>query len=267
MAERRITEGKPGKGIVCFISNFSYLSDPSFVTVRRRFLQEFEKLWLDCMNGDSRETGKQTPEGRPDPSVFSTEFNREGIRVGTAIALMTRAGTQVGKPKVLFRHLWGVTKRQDLFASLTASQFDAQYRASSPSAHNRFSFRPSRISSEYLDWPTIPEFSDFRPTLGILENRKDALTSIDKEPLSERMETYFDRKTDLELLKSVVPGLTTNAARFDAIKARAKVIAAGPFDHEFIRRMMLRPMDQRWCYYNPARPLWNEPRPAACSAG
>ena len=72
LAERRIAE-MSGKGVVSFISNFSYLGDPSFVVMRQRFLDEFDKLWFDCMNGDSRETGKLTPEGKPDPSVFSTD--------------------------------------------------------------------------------------------------------------------------------------------------------------------------------------------------
>jgi predicted helicase len=57
LAERRIAE-KTGKGIVCFISNYSYLGDPSFVVMRQRFLKEFDSLWFDCLNGDSRETGK-----------------------------------------------------------------------------------------------------------------------------------------------------------------------------------------------------------------
>ena len=58
--------------------------------MRQRFLREFDSLWFDCLNGDSRETGKLTPEGKPDPSVFSTEYNREGIRVGTAIGTLVR---------------------------------------------------------------------------------------------------------------------------------------------------------------------------------
>jgi hypothetical protein len=41
---------------------------------------------IDCLNGDQYKTGKQTPDGKPDPSVFSTEQNREGIQVGTAVA-------------------------------------------------------------------------------------------------------------------------------------------------------------------------------------
>ncbi len=85
LAERAIAE-HTGRGVVCFISNFSYLSDPSFVAFRKHLLGSFDRLWFDCLNGDSRETGKLTPEGKPDPSVFSTEQNREasnwGLRSG-----------------------------------------------------------------------------------------------------------------------------------------------------------------------------------------
>jgi predicted helicase len=70
LAERRIAE-MTGQGVISFISNFSYLSDPSFVVMRKRFLAQFDRLWLDCMNGGSRETGKLTPDGEPDPSAFS----------------------------------------------------------------------------------------------------------------------------------------------------------------------------------------------------
>ena len=97
LAERRIAE-MTGRGVVSFISNFSYLGDPSFVVMRQRFLSEFDKLWFDCMNGDSRETGKLTPEGKTDPSVFSTEYNREGIRVGTAICVVVRKDKREKKP-------------------------------------------------------------------------------------------------------------------------------------------------------------------------
>jgi hypothetical protein len=111
LAEHRIAD-MTGRGVVCYISNFSYLGDPSFVVMRERFLREFSKLWFDCMNGDSRETGKLTPEGKPDPSVFSTERNPEGIRVGTAIGLLVRNASRNDKPSVYFRHFWGKAKRK-----------------------------------------------------------------------------------------------------------------------------------------------------------
>lgn len=111
LAERRITERDiPGKGVLAYISNFSYLRDPSFLVMRRRYLLEFDRVWIDCLNGDSRETGKLTPDGKPDPSVFSTEFNREGIRKGTAIGLMVK-----------IRSEWPRTRGLDLVSPLLGS--------------------------------------------------------------------------------------------------------------------------------------------------
>ncbi|MFM7792139.1 MAG: DNA methyltransferase, partial [Microcystis panniformis] len=126
LAERCISENT-GKGVVCYISNFSYLGDPSFVVMRQRFLQEFDRLWFDCLNGDSRETGKLTPEGNPDPSVFSTQYNKEGIRVGTTIGLMVRKEVRNKNVDVYFRHFWGVAKREQLLDSLNNQDFDALY--------------------------------------------------------------------------------------------------------------------------------------------
>ena len=89
MAERRIVE-KTGRGIVCFISNYSWLDGLSFTGMRERYLEVFDEIWIDCLNGDKYKTGKLTPDGKPDPSAMSTEYNREGIQVGTAIAILAR---------------------------------------------------------------------------------------------------------------------------------------------------------------------------------
>ena len=89
MAERRIVD-KTGRGIVCFISNYSWLDGLSFTGMRERYLEAFDAIRIDCLNGDKYKTGKTTPDGKPDPSIFSTEHNREGIQVGTAIATLVR---------------------------------------------------------------------------------------------------------------------------------------------------------------------------------
>ena len=116
VAERRIAEGT-GRGVVCFISNHSWLWYPSFVVMRQRMLREFDRIWVDNLNGSKFETGKVAPDGSPDPSVFSTEANREGIQVGTAVALLVKRGGTV--PKVVrYRDFWGTTKRQALLGSI-----------------------------------------------------------------------------------------------------------------------------------------------------
>ena len=57
MAERRIAE-KTGRGVVCFISNYSWLDGLSFTGMRERYLEAFDVIRVDCLNGDSRKTGK-----------------------------------------------------------------------------------------------------------------------------------------------------------------------------------------------------------------
>jgi hypothetical protein len=261
LAEKRIAE-HGGRGVVSFISNFSYLGDPSFVIARQRFLEEFDAIWLDCMNGDSRETGKLTPEGKPDPSVFSTEWNREGIRVGTAIGLLVKRGrTRERDTRVRFRHFWGTTKRADLIASLDTKDFDAQYESATPNKANWHSFRPGKVSPEFAAWPNLNDLRGLPPTLGILDNRQEALICPDRERLLARVAKYFDSQASWEELATVIPELVRDYARFDARQARAKLLSTEPFRMENIRRVFMRPMDNRWCYYTAIRPIWTETRP------
>jgi len=262
LAEKRIAE-HGGRGVVSFISNFSYLGDPSFVVMRRMFLDEFDAIWFDCLNGDSRETGKLTSEGKPDPSVFSTEWNREGIRVGTAIGLLVKRGrARKGDVAVRFRHFWGTTKRADLLASLDAKNFGAQYETSNPRKDNRWSFRPSDVTSAYLGWPKLTQLCAEPPSNGLMEKRGGALMDDDRAALQARMKLYFDRSVTFDELKSEDHPLTHDAARYDARKARAKILAVESFDDERLLHYALRPFDCKWCYFTHVRPIWNEPRPS-----
>ena len=113
MAERRIAE-KTGRGIVCFISNYSWLDGLSFTGMRERYLEAFDAIRIDCLNGDKYKTGKTTPDGKPDPSIFSTPGDPVGIQVGTAIATLVRKAEHAPAESVGFRHLWGQAKLTEL---------------------------------------------------------------------------------------------------------------------------------------------------------
>jgi len=261
LAERRITEGKPGKGIVCYISNFSYLGDPSFVVMRKRFLTEFDRLWLDCMNGDSRETGKLTPEGKPDPSVFSTERNREGIRVGTSIGLMLRKDEHADRCKVDFRHFWGVTKNADLLESLDDPDLQSRYQAARPAKANRFSFRPETVADHYREWPRAPELCDATFN-GPVERRGFALISVDRDALASRMRSYFDPSVSDDEIRNIYPSLMMTGNRIVGPEARKKVLKDfEKCDETCIIHYPFKPFDVRWCYLENLRPLFSEPSP------
>lgn len=265
LAEHCITEREPGEGIVCFISNASYLSDPSYVVMRQELLSKFHCFWFDNMNGDSRETGKITPDGKPDPSVFSTEYNREGIQVGTAISLMLRKNDETPERQILFRNFWGVEKRSELLLSLLPDSTSQPYKKPTPSHSNRFSFVPVNTYGGYLDWPRVIDLCREAPINGLAEKRGKALIDIDKSLLEERMQIYFNPSSSWQDIQDFVPGLANDAGRFDAKKARQKILEMEVFSESKIHRYLLSPFDLRWCYHTNTRPLWNEPRPSLSS--
>lgn len=260
VAERRITE-QTGQGIVCFISSFSYLSDVSFVVMRERLLAEFDRIWIDSLNGDSRETGKRTPDGSPDPSVFSTKMNPAGIKLGTSIGLLVRKLKRDSAPVVNYREFWGTKKREELVESLSVSLFDDEYKIANPEHFNRFSFRPSVVAGDYRTWPTLKDIAAVPPENGLMEKRGGGLIDMDAVSLESRMKVYFDDSIPWEEFQNLGNAISAAAAGYDPEKTRKRLIHDEGFRPEQIVRYFTRPFDFRYCYFSETPPLWNRPRP------
>jgi hypothetical protein len=258
MAERCIVERVPHHGVVCFISNHSWLDALSFPLMRQRFLQEFDAAWIDCLNGDKYRTGKVTPDGQPDPSVFSTEHNREGIQVGTAIALFVRRAGHAGLATVRFRDLWGQMKRADLIASL--GKFSTRlYERLRPERPLGLPFRPLGTDQGYLTWPLLSELFPGWFT-GVKTSRDEVVVDIDRERLIERMMQYFDPNLSHEEMRTIAPRALTDAAGFEAIPTREILMQRG-FLAQNIVRFAYRPFDLQWLYWEPLTKLLDRKRP------
>jgi hypothetical protein len=268
MAERRIVEPhtveledgskeeRPGLGIVCYISNYSWLEGLSHPGMREHYLESFDAITIDCLNGDKYKTGKVTPEGKPDPSIFSTRFNREGIQVGTAIALMVRKHPHTETAAVRYRDLWGTDKLDQLRREAEADGM--VYEEVNPPLALGYPFKPRKFDADYLAWPRLPElFPSYFS--GVQTNRDEALVEIDRDVLVGRMEKYFDPNVSDDELKRIAPKLITNAARFDAKTTRRHLIKQG-FTSGHVVRYLYRPFDLRWLYWHPETKLLNEKR-------
>ncbi|MDO9108398.1 MAG: N-6 DNA methylase, partial [Coriobacteriia bacterium] len=186
MAERQISE-RSGRGVVCLISNSGWIDGLSTTGMRERFLEAFDRIWIDNLNGDKYRTGKLTPDGKPDPSIFSTEKNREGIQVGTGIALMV-CGTEP-RDTVEYADWWGAGKRDALAAA--AERPTREYESHEPVMALGLSFRPSSVAAGYLEWPKLPEiFPVSFP--GVKTSRDDFVVDVDHDRLVERICVYLD---------------------------------------------------------------------------
>ena len=256
MAERRITE-MSGEGIVCFISNYSWLDGRSHNGMRERFLEAFDRIWIDCLNGDKYKTGKTTPEGKPDPSVFSTPHNREGIQVGTAIAMLARKAKHSDGASVLFRQFWGTGKLNDVLDA-AREENPKRYEPVTPHCATGFPMVPSLATESYFGWPRLTELLPVSFP-GIQPCRDELVVDIDRAALEQRMVAYFDPAVSNEEMANICAKAVKDASRFDAKATRDYLQKRGIVPNG-IRRYCYRPFDLRWLYWEPETKLLDEKR-------
>ena len=257
MAERRIAE-KTGQGVVCFISNYSWLDGLSFTGMRERYLEAFDTVRIDCLNGDKYKTGKVAPDGSPDPSIFSTEGDPVGIQVGTAIATLVRKADHAPAEMVGFRHLWGQAKREALLETAEAEP-DALYDDVPPLLPLGLPFVQTAVSGDWFDWPALPElFPVSFP--GVKTSRDGFLVDTDLDRLKARIADYFDMALSHEETARRYPAAMKATARFDARAVRETLLARGGPNEDGFVRFAYRPFDDRWLYWEADTKLLDEKR-------
>jgi hypothetical protein len=102
LAERRIAEQEPRLGVVSFISNYSWVSEPSFVVMRKHLLDNFDRFWIDNMHGN-RKNSEYAPDGRTSETIFASAGFSVGIQQGTVISVWAKSGRSTEQPTVLYR--------------------------------------------------------------------------------------------------------------------------------------------------------------------
>lgn len=284
IAERRIVgdanvSGNPDHtGIISFISNNAWLDGLSQISMRGRYLQTFQSIYIDNLHGDKYRTGKTTPDGKPDPSAFSTEQNREGIQVGTAIATLIRSTRTTGG-SVALRNLWG-TDKLNVLANESQRGIQPFYDHVQAVSELGLPFANRDYGIAYLSWPRLPELF---PTSfsGIKTARDTFLVDIDKDSLINRVVEYYDPQNSDELIASRYPIIMKDVPRYPAASIRKELLSYREAEITLAKRSGIdlpfkdhsrnltnantepycyRPFDLRWLYYEHNTKLLDERR-------
>ena len=270
-------------GVVCFISNSSYLAGRSHPLMRESLLTNFHEVWIDNDNGDKYKTGKVVPKGCPgegttDQSVFSSEQDARGIQVGTAISTFLRRPMPPTPPAdtpIHYRDFWGkaADKRRALVDSLTMGGWKderAREAAGQPEGprpyvtfctneKRRFLLTPTSQAGGYEDWLALDElfptsFQGVNPNRGI----DGSVIDVDREALAARMKLYFSAK-DFETVRRACPELAARRARYEPEAVWEAV--RGTYEEARLVPYLTFPLDNRFIYYETRAKLLNERRP------
>jgi hypothetical protein len=263
MAERRIAE-KTGQGVVCFISNYSWLDGLSFTGMRERYLEVFDAVRIDNLHGD-RIISEYAPDGRTSETVFALRGQSPGIKVGTSIALFSRSGADAGTStdgRVQYRDFHQAKadeRRQALLESLDAADIDTGYSTLKPNLKLGLPFKPAKVSDDWFDWPALPDlFPVSFP--GVTTSRDGFLVDTDLNRLKARISDYFDKTLGHEEIAQRYPAVMKTSARFNARAVRDALLARGRPDEAGFVRFAYRPFDNRWVYWEGETKLLDEKR-------
>ena len=236
MAERRIAD-KTGRGVVCFISNYSWLDGLSFTGMREHFLEAFDTIRIDNLHGD-RIISEYAPDGRTSETIMAIQGQSPGIKVGTAIALLSKSGSpenQLGIGRISYRDFHQARaeeRRAALLSSLCDSNTDYWYMDIQPQLAIGLPFKPMEVSQSWSEWPSLPElFLVSFP--GVKTSRDSLLIDISLDRLKARVKDYF---------------------------SSTAVERSEPDEKGFIP-YAYRPFDTRWLYWEANGGLLDRPRP------
>ncbi len=261
MAERRIA--KTGQGIVCFISNYSWLEGLSFTGMRERFWEAFDVVRIDNLHGN-RIISEYAPDGRTSETVFALRGQSPGIKVGTSITLLSKIPTDSSTGKrVLYRDFHQARadeRRQALLDSLEAPSIDSDYSTLEPDLQLGLPFKPLAVSEDWHDWPAL---TDLFPVSfpGVKTSRDSFLVDTDLDRLRARVDDYFNDSLSHDDIARHYPDVMKATVLFDPRPMRDTLISrGGPVEDGFIR-FAYRPFDIRWLYWEADNSLLDRSRP------
>ena len=254
--------------MVCFISNYSWLDGLSFTGMRERYLEAFDVIRIDNLHGD-RIISEYAPDGRTSETVMAIQGQSPGIKVGTAITLLTRTGgltAATGNHRILYRDFDQAKageRRQSLIDSLDAAEIDAGYTAIEPDLELGLPFKRIAVSDDWAGWPAVPDL--FPESFPGVQSKRDAfLIDIELNKLKARVGEYFDASASNNEVATRYPSAMKSSSGFvvsDAQKVRDSLLArGGPIEDNFVRHAY-RPFDTRWLYWETGHGLLGRPVP------
>ncbi|OGU39198.1 MAG: DNA methyltransferase [Ignavibacteria bacterium GWA2_36_19] len=226
-----------GEGVLGFITNHSYLDNPTFRGMRQSLMNSFDEIYILDLHGNSLKKEK-APDGSKDENVFE-------IQQGIAIAFFIKY--KDGKKKQVYhQEIYGL--RESKYDWLDKHNIkNVKWKKVAP--HPEFYlFIPTddKLANHYYSFNKITEIFPIN-SVGIVTARDNFVIDFDKPTLERRIRDFINPKIDDEILKRSF-GLSENQSW--KIKDQREKLKKDLDWKDSIKKILYRPFDERWILYH-----------------
>jgi predicted helicase len=242
-----------GYGILAFITNHSYLDNPTFRGMRRSLLQTFDDIYILDLHGN-RKKHEQAPDGSKDENVFD-------IQQGVAISIFVKWRDSESLATVHHADLWGLREAYRIDALGQATLSDGKYAwlsghdlASTPwkllnpqAPFYLFSPQESRYLEEYnTGWSVADIFRpNGDPAPGVVTCHDEFAISWTKNEACAKIESLLSTETEEEA-RQLFRLCSQNQWLYRIAKSQLEQNTW----HQDLTEILYRPFDRRWTIFN-----------------
>ena len=227
---------KTGSGILAFITNHSYLDNPTFRGMRRALMQSFTDIYILDLHGNAKKR-EVAPGGGKDENVFD-------IQQGVAIGIFVKEPGKTGPAQVHHAELWG--KRQDKYDWLLDSSLETtSWRTLDPQPPMYF-FTPQNtdLLAEYQQgWKVTDVFPV--NSVGIVTARDRLTIHLSTDDVWKTVKDFASISAEEAREKY---RLGSDARDWKVQLAQEDLRGSGPAEDR-IEPILYRPFDKRFTYY------------------
>ncbi|GBD91594.1 N-6 DNA Methylase [bacterium BMS3Abin04] len=226
-----------GEGVLGFITNHSFLDNPTFRGMRQSLMNSFDEIYILDLHGNSLKKEK-APDGSKDENVFD-------IQQGVAISFFIKHKKE--KIKSIFHsEIFGL--RETKYDWLNKHNIkNVKWKKTAPlSEFYLFVPTDNKLLNRYYSFPKITEIFPIN-SVGIVTSRDNFVINYDRKALERKMRDFINPKIDDEMIEQTYD-LREN--KNWKIKEQREKLRKNFDWQDSIKKILYRPFDERWIFYH-----------------
>jgi predicted helicase len=229
-----------GEGVLGFITNHSYLDNPTFRGMRQSLMNSFNEIYILDLHGNSLKKEK-SPDGSKDENVFD-------IQQGVAIALFIKRKKNLNLKVLRHSELYGL--RDQKYQWLIKHDFKkTEWNKINPAfPFYLFVPRNERSTKRFQSYLSIPIIFPVN-SVGIVTARDRFVVNFNSNVLKNRISQFTASTLDDKTLGKGFD--LQDTAAWKAVEAQKQLRREGNL-HKYFTKILYRPYDVRHLFYHDA---------------